>query len=433
MTPASAKAPDQQRQPSRTYALWLTSTTAQRYGAAVQALTVSLIVYALTGSTQLAGLLATVRGALAFALPFIGGVIVDHYDRRQLMLWRARANIVVWGLALLLFLLGYLSGGTFAVFVLLDGLIEGLLGGASEAALRSLVDGEDYARARAVNEARDASAQLLGSPIAGFLFSLWTFGAIAFGLVMDVIAGLAAFLLPAMPTRETTLNEDGTSEAAQSGHASSLVAEAFAGMAWMRRRPVMAALTILCSVASFGGFLYMSIAQLYLIAERTSAFQVGLVATAEGVGVLVGSPLASWLVTRVRTGLLAVGALTWSALCLLPVAFSPTVPIILVCSFLYALLVPALNAALGGFTFQHVPQDLQGRVGAAFNVAIGLPVAFAPAAAGLLVGEGLAAIGVILSAVILTIGAGMALLVPSVRSLPDAAQWSEVDVESRHS
>lgn len=251
------------------YPAWLASTTAQRYGAAVQALTVSLIAYALTGSTQLAGLLATVRGVLAFALPFVGGVIVDRYDRRRLMLWRAGANIVVWGLALLMFLLGCLGVGAFAVFVLLDGLIEGLLGGASEAALRSLVEGEGNAKARAVNEARDASAQLLGSPIAGFLFSLWTFGAIAFGLVMDVLAGVTALLLPPLSARESVKAGGEGAESGSAGQLSSLVAEALAGMRWIWQRPVMSALMLLCSVASLGGFLYMSIVQLHLIAAHT--------------------------------------------------------------------------------------------------------------------------------------------------------------------
>lgn len=415
----------------RTYALWLSSTTAQRYGAAVQALTVSLIAYALTGSTQLAGLLATVRGVLAFALPFIGGVVVDRYDRRRLMLWRAGANIVVWGLALLMFLLGYLGVAAFAVFVLLDGLIEGLLGGASEAALRSLVDGEGYAKARAVNEARDASAQLLGSPMAGFLFSLWTFGAIAFGLVMDIIAGLTALFLPALPARESTKAGGEGAESGSAGQLSYLAAEAFGGMRWIWQRPLMSALMLLCSVASFGGFLYMSIAQLHLIAAHTPALQVGLVATAEGVGVLVGSPIASWLVTRMRTGLLTITALAWSAFCLLPVVIAPTLPVILVCSFLYALFVPALNAALGGFTFQHVPQDLQGRVGAAFNVIVGLPVALAPALAGVLVEERKAILGVVLSSVILLMGAGIALALPAVRGLPAAARWGDTSIEVR--
>lgn len=154
-------------------------------------------------------------------------------------------------------------------------------------------------------------------------------------------------------------------------------------------------------------------------------------ATAEGLGVLVGSPVASWLVTRMRTGLLTIAALVWSALCLVAVAIIPTLPVILVSSFLYALFVPALNAALGGFTFQHVPQDLQGRVGAAFNVIVGLPVALAPALAGVLVGEGKAVLGVILSSVILLMGAGIALALPAVRSLPTAAQWADTSIEVR--
>ena len=410
----------------RVYALWLSSSTAQRYGASVQALTVSLIAYALTGSTQVAGVLATLRGLLSFILPLCGGVIIDRWDRRVLMIARGLANIAVWGVALVLFLSGGLTVAAFATFVLLDGVIEGLLGGAAEAALRSIVDKEVYARARAVNEARDASAQLIGSPLAGFLFSLWAFGAILFGVVMDVLATITAALLPSLAPQHVTPGDEAVEGSAQVP--TSLLREALAGLRWIARHRVIAVMTGLCVLSSFGGFLYMSLVQLYLIAQGTTATRVGLIATAEALGVLLGAPLATWCVGRIRTGAVVVGGQLWSALCIAPVALFSDYGVILACSFLYALLVPAINAAMGGFVFQHVPEDLQGRVGAASNLLIGLPVSTAAALAGVLLARASLEIGVVTSVVVMALGCVVAAVYRRVRTLPLAQDWAGVEL-----
>lgn len=288
------------------------------------------------------------------------------------------------------------------------------------------MDKEVYARARAVNEARDASAQLIGSPLAGFLFSLWTFGAILFGVVMDVLATITAALLPSLAPQHVRPGGKAVEGAPQAP--TSLLREALAGLGWIARHRVIAVLTGLCVLSSFGGFLYMSLVQLYLIAQGTTATRVGLIATAEALGVLLGAPLATWCVGRIRTGTVVVGGQLWSALCIVPVALVSDYGVILACSFLYALLAPAINAAMGGFVFQHVPEDLQGRVGAASNLLIGLPVSTAAALAGALLARASLEIGVVTSVVVMALGCVVAAVYRRVRTLPLAQDWAGVEL-----
>ncbi len=118
------------------------------------------------------------------------------------------------------------------------------------------------------------------------------------------------------------------------------------------------------------------------------AARIGLVATAEGVGVLVGAAVSSYLVARVPTGRLLVAGQALMALAVLPVVLVPGYGVMLACAACSALAVPAVNAGLGGYVFAQVPSHLQGRVGAATSLLVGLPVAAAPVVAGVLLQAG---------------------------------------------
>lgn len=401
------------------YRRWLVASTAQRYSAAIQGLTVSLLVYALSSSTAVAGLVGTVRGVLSFLLTLVGGVVVDRCDRRRLMVLRSVVNVVVWSVCLLFFVNGQLALWGLVVVIGVDGVIDGLLGGATEAALRSLVAGDGYVRARAVNEGRDASAQLLGPPVAGALFGVWSFAPVVAAILLDAMCALASFLLPSLAPRRDVLDVG-----LERDRGRGLLMEALEGVRFFAGEAVLRTLMTITVLASVGSFLFVNAVQLALIGSGLPAHRVGLVATAEGVGVLIGAAVASWLVARVPTGRLVVGSLSLMALALVPVIVTPSYPVILLSAAVSALMAPALNAGLGGYLFLRVPAELQGRAGAASSLVVGVPAALTPAVAGVLVSVAGMAWTVVLATGLVLAGLGLSVGARSVRSIPLPEGWA---------
>src|SRR5690606_9749400 len=108
----------------------------------------------------------------------VGGVLADRHDLRRLMVLSGLAAaavvggmLAVLGLELGLFALGVLN--------LLAGVRAGLLGGASNAALKQVVRPEMLPAASAANQARDAAVSMGGPPLGGLLLGLGAVPALA--------------------------------------------------------------------------------------------------------------------------------------------------------------------------------------------------------------------------------------------------------------
>lgn len=268
-------------------------------------------------------------------------------------------------------------------------MVGGILGSAGESALRSLVNKEYYVKARSINEGRDASAQIIGSPIAGFLYGVTQalpFVVSAIGNLIDLITTL---FLPKLPP---------TSEAATQD--SRLVkkvpffSRAMAGFTWIARSRQMIGLTLIAAFSNFGSFLVVISVTLYLLSLGISTTVIGLLSTAEAVGALIGSALTTRISDKLPTGRLTLWANLISFAALAPIIFTQHPIAIGICYFIWGLPVAANSAAMGGYKFQMVSTDMQGRVTAADTLLVGLPVALTSIIGGILVDAGLAIVSI---------------------------------------
>lgn len=66
--------------------------------------------------------------------------------------------------------------------------------------------------------------------------------------------------------------------------------------------PAMMALTLNNIAVNLGSFLLITTVTLLLLSRSVSSVIIGLIATAEAIGILLGSALASKISTRVPTG-----------------------------------------------------------------------------------------------------------------------------------
>ena len=102
-----------------------------------------------------------------------------------------------------------------------------------------------------------------------------------------------------------------------------------------------------------------------------------------------------------------------SLLTLLPMLFSSDFLVILASSLIVGLPIPTINSLLMGFVFAKVPSEMQGRVESASDMLSMIP------------GFG-ATIGLFLA--VLAVNVVIALLMPSIRSLPAADHWDDASL-----
>ena len=174
------------------YIPWFTADTASAVGAALRALAISLLGYAVSGSTIAAGWLGTSSMIAQQVASVFGGTFVDRHDRKRLIVANAVVGVLAWGAIAMLLLCGALSFPVLLLIAVLASGINGFLGSATDAMLRSIIDIRYYPKARSLNEGRDATIAMAGSPIGGFLYSIAPWLPFLASACMYAVAGVAA-------------------------------------------------------------------------------------------------------------------------------------------------------------------------------------------------------------------------------------------------
>lgn len=157
---------------SHNYAAWFTADTASAAGSSLRALAVSLTGYAVSGSTVAAGWLGTAALIAQQVAGVFGGTFVDRHERRRLIIANAIAGICAWGAVAALLAMHMLTYPALLVIATAGSAVSGFLGSATDAMLRSIIDVRDYPKALSLNRGRDATINIAGSPIGGFLYGV---------------------------------------------------------------------------------------------------------------------------------------------------------------------------------------------------------------------------------------------------------------------
>lgn len=122
------------------YIPWFTADTASAVGAALRALAISLLGYAVSGSTIAAGWLGTSSMIAQQVASVFGGTFVDRHDRKRLIVANAVVGVLAWGAIAVLLLCDALSFPVLLLIAVLASGINGFLGSATDAMLRSIID-----------------------------------------------------------------------------------------------------------------------------------------------------------------------------------------------------------------------------------------------------------------------------------------------------
>lgn len=422
--------------------------TSWQFGSSIRSFAMTLIAYAVTGSYAQAGVVATVTMVAGVVTILPGGVLVDRIDRRTSLVVSGLLRALVYALAALAWWAQVLTLTVLIGVGVASGVIAGLFGTASNAALKSVVDRPDLPRAIAANQGRDAAVSLSAPPLSGLLMGIsyaLPFAAAAGGALLQVLTTrfIRADLRPDITASTTRgAGSDGEygescGEAGAAGGAllhrrmtaavSRNLGDMVSGFAIFARSPLLRHLVpaIVCINMGFNA-LFTGLT-LVLQGQGVDPWRIGLIDSALAAGMLLGALVAPRLIARVPTGRLTLVLFLLATAIMVPVAITRAQVVVLVCFAAVGLLLPAFNGGIMGYTQGMIPSSEQGRTVAAISLANESGVAVTPVVVGIGLqwfGAGptmLATIVVFLLAAVFIVTNG------ELRALPTPDQWDLPD------
>jgi MFS family permease len=263
----------------RNYRLYLTGQLVSVCGTWMQQVALSWLIYRLTGSATLLGVVAFASQLPIFALGFIGGVISDRYSCHRVAVWTQCAALAQ---ALVLSVLT-LTGWIQPLHIILLGFALGLVYAfdmpARQALVHQMVDVEDLANAVALNSSMINAARVVGPALAGVVVTKFGEGICFMINAASYVAVIVALLMMRLPARAQEA-------AASRSIARSLVEGARYIFATTPIRDVL----ILLGVIGVMGMPYITLMPVFAAqVHKGGADALGLMFGAVGVGALMGA------------------------------------------------------------------------------------------------------------------------------------------------
>jgi MFS family permease len=354
------------------FRLLLVGQTLTMFGDVALFLVLAIWVKDLTGSDGAAG---SVFLALILPMVFapIAAVWIDRFPRRLVML----ANDLATGVVVLALLFVHGRGDVWIIFgvAAFYGVSQQVFFAARSGLLAGWLEGEDLGEANGLLESIRSGLRIVG-PLAGAaLYSAFGGGATAALDASTFFASAIVLWFLRVPDITRSQRRDG-----------SFAAEVAGGIRHVVRTPELLRLVIVFALAlCVVGFLEPAIFALVDRGLHRGPEFIGVIATVQGAGSVVGGVLAGRLLRRVRE-LVVIGAgaillgmgLAPLALATLPAVFSGAVAI--------GVGVAALNVGYVTILQRRTSTELQGRVFAASEAILNLPYAASIALGAALVG-----------------------------------------------
>lgn len=262
----------------RNYRLFIGGQFISLIGTWVQNVALSWLIYRLTGSSLLLGLVGFVNQVPIFLLSPAGGAAADRVDRRRLIIAAQFSMMILAALLAALVLAGSVRLWQIFVLAALMGVANAFDVPARQSFFVDMVGRDDLMNAIALNSSVFNSARILGPAVAGFLVAAlgegWCFLLNAVSYVA-VITSLLRMRLEPRPAW---------------GPGSSPLADIIEGFRFVWHTGPIHALLALLGVASLVGMPYTVLMPVF--ADRVlegGARSLGLLLGATGVGALAGA------------------------------------------------------------------------------------------------------------------------------------------------
>jgi MFS family permease len=327
------------------------------FGDSALYLTLGVWVKDLTGSNAAAGAIFLAQGLPYLAAPF-AGQLVDRMNRRRLLII---ANALT-GTAVLALLVVHSASELWVMYLVSFGygLAGTIITPAGAGLLKDLLPDHDLAGANAANVTIRQGLRLVSPLIGTALYAQFGGGCVA---VVDAISFLAAIAaLACVRVQETAPAQRGEQ---------SVRAELLAGITHLRRTPLLSQITLTAAAAYLVIGFYESATFAVIAAIGRPAAFFGVLMSVQAAGSIAGGLGVGFVIRRVgETRTLGIALAAWSLASI--VYLIPHVAASCAALTLFGVAIPLAWVSVDTATQRHTPQQLQGRVFAASNMASGL-------------------------------------------------------------
>jgi MFS family permease len=270
------------------------------------------LVLDMTRSAFWVGVTAAASSLPTLFLSLIGGVIVDRYNRKTILLWTQGASMLLAFVLGIFTLTGTVTIAIIIVLAFLLGCVAAVATPAVQAFLSEMVDRDQLHSAVALNAAIFNASRVIGPAIAGLMIAwIGTGGAFrANGLsYFAVIAALLAIrtAVPRVKPAEHAPPFQSIRE----------------GIVYAWEHPLIRTIVLFVSVVSIFGWSFMSM--LPVVAKQTFGMGsegMGYLFSAFGLGSLSGTVLVSMSSGKIRTSAMVIGGIFTFALALTAFTFA---------------------------------------------------------------------------------------------------------------
>ncbi|MEV4094144.1 MFS transporter [Streptosporangium saharense] len=349
-------------------------------------------------------------------LALVGGVIVDRYDRRLLMIGAQTIQTLL----LVTVALVVTLGGTqiWMIYILAFGLCAGdiVFMGSSRALIPTVVRGADLETANGRNVTAETLGRMfLGPALGSALFvlfvplPLWT-NAVTYVVSIVLISRIrnAAGHFRVAPVPGAPEERRG------------VVAEMMEGVRWLARHRVLRVVVLLAATSNFSVFMAQSITVLFardILGVGDAGY--GILVAAMAIGGVVGGLVSRRVVAHFGTRSVVIGVSVASALSLVAIGLFGRQPVVVVALFgVWSAGLSVWNVMAQSLSQRLVPNRLMGRVGSATRM-----IAFGALPLGALAG------GLVAAAYGLTapwVIGGIVHLTVALLTLPALLRWPSV-------
>ena len=373
------------------YMTWFLSDSLSACAQSIEGVYLSLLVFDACGSVVTAGLVVSIIAIAQRVSTFLGGAIVDAFNRKHLLMLYALLQTIIWFAVFVIVSCGGLLLLPLFLAACISALVEGLLGGSSDALLREISVGGQYIKARSANEGRDAGIAMIGASAGGILF---TFSRSLPALIMFVCFALSLVAAVALAGSHSTPFE---AEGVGGCRPLFLLRGSVDGIKWLHKSHSFVCTVLPMTLLNMSFGLVQYGAQLALLQSGASPASVGVL-DALVCGATIGSSImvvsCEWCRSlKLPTVLLLIGIVSGTVVACVFAVSLWSLALFVIC---YAISLPMLSAVVQGKFFSNVPLELQGRARAVLIVAVQMPTSLASYAAGLIIqGAGVAALSVL--------------------------------------
>jgi MFS family permease len=263
----------------RNYRLYLAGQLVSVCGTWMQQVALSWLVYRLTGSATLLGVVGFASQIPIFGLGAIGGVISDRYSCHRVAVWTQCAALAQAVLLSLLTLMGWIQPLHIILLGIALGVVYAFDMPARQALVHQLVDVEDLPNAVALNSSMINAARIIGPALAGVVVAEFGEGVCFMINAVSYVAVIVALLMMKLAERPW-----------KAAPTVSIGRSLIEGARYMFATTPIRDVLILLGVIGFMGMPYMTLMPVFAAhVHKSGANALGLMFGAVGVGALMGA------------------------------------------------------------------------------------------------------------------------------------------------